>query len=685
MGPVLLPDYIRGLKKFLSQELSPYPGRVNALLRYLLSCSIIIVISMTLQVPFISLSLIMVFFVTQANSVITRLAALMLTLCATLGIGIAILVLKFTIEYPLLRLLTSSTIFIIGMFLMRATRLGTLFYIIALMTIFVQSIVDQSANPEVIVRLCLWAWVAACYGILVTLLVNTFLLPNEPDRILETEILHQLQYVDTILAQQLNLTHSSPLQTSHELQQGTLTLHKLLKLSTLQKQKDLIAQSEKLALITTIDRLFISSAGLPAPKNTDPNIAEREALKWLRQACQELSNATRSKHAFKLPPDNSSADPAWTKRVDLQAMRSAFQILADMSPPTAVAPAPREPLLLPDAFSNPDYPRFALKTYLATMLCYVFYTSVQWPGIHTALITCIVIALPSLGASTHRSVLRVVGCIVGSLLALAATLWIVPYIDSIVGLLLMSLPVIAVGAWIAAGSERSSYAGVQIMFAFALSLFSSFAPSTDLTEIRDRVMGILLGVMVSAVVHSLLWPEREGKRLKQSLADLLRSLANLCRAQSARAPTPSGQQQRLQSWELLEQCATMQARVALEPDWAVGDCEQLTLKTQSVLAQARKILSSMSQLQIILETRQEPLPSALLSPLFAWQEQLADELNRLAEYLTDARTSRAPELSLRVVREVCCTFNSETSTALLAAAQELKNQVNGMDLLIKQT
>ena len=83
------------------------------------------------------------------------------------------------------------------------------------------------------------------------------------------------------------------------------------------------------------------------------------------------------------------------------------------------------------------------------------------------MLTCLIVAQPSLGATGQRSLLRVVGpC--GSL-ALAMMLWVVPHLDDIIGLLGMVLPVIALASWVSAGSERISYAGTQIMFTFALA------------------------------------------------------------------------------------------------------------------------------------------------------------------------------------------------------------------------
>lgn len=100
----------------------------------------------------------------------------------------------------------------------------------------------------------------------------------------------------------------------------------------------------------------------------------------------------------------------------------------------------------------------------------------------------------------------------------------------------MSLPVLATAAWIAAGSERIAYAGIQIGFTFALAFLSWFAPLTNLTELRDRVLGILLGVLVSSIVHLYLWPDSEAPQLKTRLAALYRRLADCLAAPKEAVP-----------------------------------------------------------------------------------------------------------------------------------------------------
>lgn len=67
----------------------------------------------------------------------------------------------------------------------------------------------------------------------------------------------------------------------------------------------------------------------------------------------------------------------------------------------------KAPLLLPDAWSNPAYLHFALKTLLATLLCYVFYTAADWQGIHTIMLSCVIVAQPGLGATMQKTWLRI--------------------------------------------------------------------------------------------------------------------------------------------------------------------------------------------------------------------------------------------------------------------------------------
>jgi uncharacterized membrane protein YccC len=203
------------------------------------------------------------------------------------------------------------------------------------------------------------------------------------------------------------------------------------------------------------------------------------------------------------------------------------------APKAAARPKPKrsEPdrrhLLVPDAFTNPAHVHFALKVTFAAMFCYIVYEAIDWSGIHTAFITCTFIALESTGATFHKGVLRIVGCLIGGALALFTIVFLMPHMDTIASLVVVIACASAIAGWVATGTELISYAGLQIAFAFFYSVFQGYAPDTDLDNVRNRVVGILFGLIVTGLVFQYIWPERTIDRLRGALRQVLLQLAKL--------------------------------------------------------------------------------------------------------------------------------------------------------------
>jgi multidrug resistance protein MdtO len=178
-------------------------------------------------------------------------------------------------------------------------------------------------------------------------------------------------------------------------------------------------------------------------------------------------------------------------------------------PPKPKGPEPeRRGLFVPEAFTNPAHVHFALKVTFAAMFCYIFYMAIDWSGIHTALITCTFIALESTEATLYKGTLRIAGCVIGGALALFSIVFLMPHMETIASLVVLVACASAIAGWVAAGSERISYAGLQIAFAFFYSVFQGYAPDTDLDNVRNRVVGILFGLIVTGLVFQYIWPER---------------------------------------------------------------------------------------------------------------------------------------------------------------------------------
>src|SRR5690606_17748556 len=153
------------------------------------------------------------------------------------------------------------------------------------------------------------------------------------------------------------------------------------------------------------------------------------------------------------------------------------------------------------------------------------YTALDWQDIHTAMITCYVAALATTGETLHKLTLRIVGCLIGAAMGMLAIVFLMPLMTSIGELMLLvflgSLP----AAWVASGSERSAYAGVQIGLAFLLTVLQGFGPDVQMSVALDRIMGILLGNVILYLVFTRVWPVSAAQAARARLDSIWSRLA----------------------------------------------------------------------------------------------------------------------------------------------------------------
>jgi len=334
-----------------------------------------VIISMALQVPWLDVTAYIIFFMSKETKFLTTVTGVIGLIAVTIGVGVTLLLYKFTYGHPELRIPAMAIVLFLGMWLSRVFVIGPLGFLIGFVVSYSQSIAEQVPSAELLVRGILWLWVAIAYSAALTVVLNSLFLPD--------------------------------------------------------------------------------SAGPPAH----------------------------------LPKPKS--------------------------------------LFVPDAFTNPAHVHFALKVTLAAMFCYIFYSAIDWTGIHTAFITCTFIALESTGATLHKGVLRMGGAIIGGALALSTIVFLMPHMVTIASLVVVVACASAIAGWVSTGSELISYAGLQIAFAFFYSVFQGYAPDTDLDNVRDRVVGILLGLIVTGVVFAYIWPEHTIDRLRDALRVALQQLAAL--------------------------------------------------------------------------------------------------------------------------------------------------------------
>ena len=230
--------------------------------------------------------------------------------------------------------------------------------------------------------------------------------------------------------------------------------------------------------------------------------------------------------------EEADGEPALPPRAAevLAGVREALIAFAEAAPDSQPQRTREEKsggFFLPDAFTNPEHVRYALKTTAAAMFCYVLYLLLDWPGIHTCFITCYIVSLGTTAETVEKLTLRILGCLVGAASGIAAIVYLIPSVTSIGALMVVVFLGALVSAWVAAGSPRIAYAGFQIAFAFFLCVIQGSGPSFDMTIARDRVIGILLGNIVVYVLFTNVWPVSVGKRIDPAIAALLRRLSGL--------------------------------------------------------------------------------------------------------------------------------------------------------------
>lgn len=538
---------MQSLWPFLTRELRDAPGRANYTLRLTLSCAVLIVLFMTLHIPFLAVALIVVFYVSQPNVLMIKLVSVVFVVTVSVALGGVLLIIKWTYDYPLNRLVASVILFFCAIYLMRVLgKLGLAFFVVALAVIYAQTFPSMTSQSEILVRLLLWLWVAINTAILVTLLVNACFQQAFPGYQFKARLVVMLRQTARRLSQP---DDGTPPPTVTEIA-GQFNQLRSLYQQAARATPEIAAspQAWQSLMAAALSCSHLTALLLPGDDHPD---ARRRIASQLNALADNLPAAAEVQPLI-VPRDGANS----------AILQEIAEVLARLARgetiPLPQGEVEKAPLLLPDAWSNPAYLHFALKTLLATLLCYVFYTAADWQGIHTIMLSCVIVAQPGLGATMQKTWLRIGGALLATLIALLLIVFVQPWTDSLSGLLAMTLPVFALAAWIAAGSERIAYAGIQIGFTFALAFLSWFGPLSNLTELRDRVIGILLGVLVSSIVHLYLWPDSEAPQLKARLAQLYRQLAQTLAARDDEV-------QQVPLFAALTESETLINRVAAEP------------------------------------------------------------------------------------------------------------------------
>jgi len=484
----------------LAQELAPREGRWLAVARIAAGCTITVAIAMVFRIPLAAYMAYMVFLTSKDDIAGTARMAVAASLAITLGVIFSLALAQISLGDPAIRLPAMALTTFLAMFSARTFALGPISFLAGFIVVTMQSVVDQVPNPEAFTRLTLWLWVVVVVPVAVTMLINLLFGPAA-SAVAERGVKKVLTDLEAALA-------------SGEIASRLGEWRAIL-----------VPLAEKSRNPPAIHRLLDALIILKAYPDPIPP-RERTRLSSLVRGC--LDALERRNLVTEVPPETESTPEA------LAATRAFAELQREFSRTPTHQPAhtghkPRQ-LFVPDALSNPAHWQFALKTTLAIMIVYSVYTMLDWPGLLTSIVTVFFVALGSVGETVHKLTLRISGAIIGGSIAGLSIVFILPHFTDIGQLCVLTAVVLLFAGWVSTSSERLSYAGMQIALAFFMGLLQTYSPATDLTVLRDRVVGILLGNVVMTLVFSVLWPESAINRLRSASADALRSIAALLKS-----------------------------------------------------------------------------------------------------------------------------------------------------------
>ena len=499
----------------LRRLLAPFPGRGEMTLRMTVICVLTALVASAYGTPEAALSVYVVFFLMRPDRVTSAVLSAALLVLVTLVIGLILLVTQASIDYPVLRV-SAMTLLSVGLlYLTSASKLRPVGAILAMIVGFGLDVMGSVPIGEISTRILLYAWLMAAIPVSLAIVVSVVLAPS-PRHLACGRLARRLR----LGAQRLADAGPASPEFDGVLHEGNKQILTWLKLSVVEgssSRADAAALRQaaisSIAILGAIDVLRDETGpGLPAALALPLARALEEMADMLAQGGYPVDIE------LDLPPATALAPAA---RAAYEELCGAIAGYAEPIPDAVpAAPAKRGGFFLPDAGSNPEHIAYALKTTGAAMFCYLLYTLLDWPGIHTCFITCYIVSLGTSGETVQKLRLRLVGCLIGAAAGTAALVFLVPHMDSIGSLLALVAAASAVSAWIAVGPPQIAYAGFQIAFAFFLCVIQGPGPGFDLTIARDRTIGILLGNVVVYLVFTRIWPVSIGARVEQALATL---------------------------------------------------------------------------------------------------------------------------------------------------------------------
>jgi multidrug resistance protein MdtO len=520
-------------REFIRWEVAPYPGRVNTVIRMTIAATLVMIIVVTFRIPNAALAGVFSILLARENLAATWRGGQFIVLGFVAASLYTLLGMMLFRGYPITHFLWVIGSLYLVFFVLRTTTNYAAALAFAIPIGVALPVWDRYVPSEVQVEGTLWPIViiaVAAGATVATEALYRIFDRSDPLLTFGDDLLLAVQQV----AESLASLHTPPKSVLDRVLQCQMIGTGRLR-TTLQRQGlDPTRRAQRSALISLAGRLIGLAADLvrtlPRP-GADDAIRLRAVAERLGAIRRELrESGVISASPLVLEGPQSSSFPI------LQEMERTVALIPEVFQGDEMVDGSQNAqgrdwwgaLLVPDAFQNPEYLRFAFAGCLAASLCYVLYNALDWPGIFPSVLTCIVTALGTVGSSLQAQFLRLAGFVVGGLvLGITAQILILPAIDSIFGFALFFAVGTAIAAWFATSSPRLSYFGVQMALAFYFVNLQDFKFQTDLTVARDKVVGVFLGILAMGFIFNRLGTKSDAEQLQKLLVRNVQMLAQL--------------------------------------------------------------------------------------------------------------------------------------------------------------
>jgi len=528
------------LWNFLKNEMAPHPGRAWVVARMVIAATIVVFLIMTFRLPNGFVSVTYTIILSRESPIATLRASVRIAIAAIAAMVYTIVSVAMLVDDPLTHFLWVMGTLFLAFFVLRiipdfVTALSFSLPIVLAIPLWDAS----SVNVNTLQENTLWLGGMLMVGAAVTVAVEYMFNQVHPTTTLTEEVESRLKAVEEILrdvALNLPIGADEERAISQLSALGTSRLHRLLLRSGYSAH--FIAQMT--AAVALVGRLVdlaasmrITHAGQSAAlskEDRDRCMALADHIAELRQHFLAGQLAPQIDFSAQERPSNLRFLSSMETTVAL--IPQAFSGSKTTSDFLLRAPLDEEnvhqSLFATDAFSNPAHLQFAIRGSLAALVCYVTYTALDWPGLRSSVVTCLFTAVLTIGSSRQRQFLRLLGFIIGGIIfGMGAQIFVLPYIDSIVGFSLLFTLVTAIAAWIATATPRISYLGLQIALAFNLIHLQEFTIQTSLLIARDRLLGVLLGLISMWLIFDRLWVRNALEEMQSAFARNLQMFAEL--------------------------------------------------------------------------------------------------------------------------------------------------------------